>query len=121
MAYFYISGADVATDPMLKAYRWNDLTNTFEEKCTKTMPSEASMTALYHKFSMVNTGQDGIIWSSWATASFGLYNCSSTDQGLTWAWTKDNAAVTIDNSAGALTGASEDLADTAITTATMML
>ena len=63
MAYFYISGADTATDPMLKAYRWNDLTDTFEEKCTKTMPSESSMTSLYHKFSMVNTGEDGIIWS----------------------------------------------------------
>lgn len=43
-----------------------------------------------------------------------MYNCSSTDLGLTWAWTSDNAAVTIDNTASALTGVSEDVTDKVI-------
>lgn len=106
MAYFYISGTTTSSTPKLKAFQWNDLTNEFEEKCSKDMAAEISQ-SLYHKYSMVNTGTDGIIFNAYG-AAMNVYKCVETTG---WAFTEN--AVTVDNAAGALTG---DLEDTTTTT-----
>ncbi len=79
MAYFYLSSADDSVQPLLKAYRWNDLSNEFEEKCSTALTSEAGKTNNYHKYTMVNTGEAGIIWGQQGSGTHALYNCSSTD------------------------------------------
>lgn len=109
LAYFYISPIDSTAVPKLVAYLWNDLTNEFEEKCSQDMTAEGANTSLYHKFSMVNVGDDGVIFSMWGTGTYKLYKCS-----LSGTWSMSEATVTIDNSAGALTGPSEDTSTTTL-------
>lgn len=97
-AYFYISGVDGTSTPKLVAYYWNELSLEFEEKCTKDMDVENSLTNLYHKFTMVNVGDDGIIFNKWTGATFTNYLCGTS------APTFDEATVTYNNDVGALTG-----------------
>jgi len=101
MAYFYVSPADAALDPKLVAYEWNDLTNEFERKCEQTLANEAALQALYHKFSFVSVGDDGVIFSQANSATFKVYKCSDPGPG----WSMTEAAVTIDDAAGAEAGA----------------
>ena len=100
MAYFYLSSSDVTVQPQLKAYQWNDLTNEFEEKCSKSLPAEASLQNLYHKFSMVQVGNDGIIFSQWTTGTFKMYKCA--EAGGIWSYTETTVDIT--NTLNALTG-----------------
>lgn len=109
MAYFYISTIDSTALPKLVAYQWNDLTNEFEEKCSQDLAAEGSTQSLYHKYSMVSVGDDGVIFSQWATGTFKLYKCSNTGS-----WAMSETTVTIDNTALALTGPQEDTTTTTL-------
>jgi len=80
------------------------------------MTSEGSNT-LYHKYSMVGVGDDGIIFNMYGQDAFTNYLCA--DGGSGWAFTSNS--VTIDDTEGALTGAQEDTATTAITNTALTL
>ena len=68
------------------------------------MDAETSNMALYHKFTMVNMGAEGVIFKAWGGATFKLYLCSYSSS--TWSWTE--TTVTIDNPGSvAYTGAQE--------------
>ena len=70
------------------------------------MAAETSNMALYHKFTMVNTGADGVIFKEWGGAAFTLYLCSYNSGTSTWSYTE--TTVTIDNPANvAYTGEQE--------------
>ena len=70
------------------------------------MDPETSNMALYHKFTMVNMGAEGIIFKAWGGAAFNLYLCSYNSGSSTWGWTE--TSVTIDNPANvAYTGEQE--------------
>lgn len=116
MAYFYISGVTTASTPKLVVYQWNDLSNEFEKKCQKDMTVETSQ-SLYHKYTMVNTGADGVIFNQYGQNSFTLYQCSDS----TGSWVLNETPVTFDNAAGALTGPQEDLATTTFDQTAMTL
>ena len=58
---------------------------------------------------MVNVGNDGVIFSLWATGTFKLYKCSNSGS-----WSMSEETVTIDNTAAALTGPSEDVSTTTL-------
>lgn len=80
--YFYISGNYISTDtspstPKLVAYYWNELSLEFEEKCTKDMDQEGS-NSLYHKYTMVSVGDDGIIFAKYGATSFTNYVCGTS-------------------------------------------
>jgi len=64
-AYFYISSIDDSEDSKLVAYYWNELSLEFEEKCSSDMDAETTNTNNYHKYTMVNVGDDGIIFNKW--------------------------------------------------------
>lgn len=106
-AYFYLSGTDAATSvPRLNAYYWNELSLEFELKCEKTdMDTEGSNT-LYHKYTMVSVGDDGIIFSKFTDATMYTYLCDAASGSFT------KTAVQFDNTASALTGDQEDTTTT---------
>jgi len=76
------------------------VTYEFEKKCESDLTIEASQ-ALYHKYSFVSVGDDGVIFHQWASSTFKVYKCA--DPGSGWAMT--DATVTIDNTANAEVGA----------------
>lgn len=119
-AYFYLSNVDSTQPSKLIAYLWNDITNEFEKKCEKAdMTNENTNTALYHKYSMVSVGDDGIIFKMHGESTFYSYLC--TDDGTGTGQTFTIATVTIDNTLVALSGPQEDLSTTAITNSDLTL
>jgi hypothetical protein len=106
MAYFYLSGTESTSVAKLVAYKWNELSNEFELKCTKDIGAESTSTNIYHKFSLVNTGADGVIFIAYGLTTPILYLCDPS------AGTYTETAVTYDNTAVALTGAQEDTSTT---------
>lgn len=79
--YFYLSGNYLSTDaapstPKLVAYYWNELSLEFELKCSLDMDEEGS-NSLYHKYTMVSVGDDGIIFAKYGDTAFKNYKCSS--------------------------------------------
>jgi len=97
-AYFYLSGIASTDTPKLVAYYWNELSLEFEEKCTLDMDTEDTHTNNYHKYTMVNVGDDGIIFNKWTTSTFVNYLCGTS------APTFDTTNVDYDNTVGAYTG-----------------
>jgi len=98
MAYFYLSSHDDSIVAKLVAYQWNDLTLEFEKKCSEDIGAESSLQALYHKFSFVSVGDDGVILSQANTGTFKVYKCDPSTGNMS------NAAVTISHASGAETG-----------------
>ena len=115
LAYFYVSSSDASVAGKLIGYQWNDLMNEFEKKCEATIAAETGLTALYHKFSMVSVGDDGVIFSQWNTGTFKVYKCDPSTG------TMSDDAVTISNTANAEVGAQGTTGNTSITNANLIL
>ena len=79
------------------------------------MTAEGS-NSLYHKYTMISAGDDGIIFNMYGQDNFMRYKCEDSGG---WAFT--SASVTINNDAGVLTGAQEDLSTTTITNTDLTL
>ena len=77
----------------------------FEEKCTKDMDQEGS-NSLYHKYTMVSVGDDGVIFAKYGATSFTNYVCSTSAPSFT------EQTVAFNNDVGALTGEQEDTSAT---------
>ena len=105
LAYFYLSGTETTSSSYLYTYQWNDLTNKFDLVCEKTLSSEDTMHSQYHKYSLINVGDDGVILGRY-DGNFQLYKCNPDDG----TWTTDTT-VTIDNPDGALTHWDKDTDD----------
>lgn len=117
MAYFYLSGTTSTSTAKLVAYKWNILTNEFEEKCSADIGVEGASTNIYHKFSLVNTGADGVVFIAYGLTTPTLYLCSDSSG----SWTMTDTTVTWDNDAAALTGAQEDTSTTSYDEAQIVL
>ena len=99
MAYFYLSGTTSTSKGELVAYKWNELSNEFEQKCSVELLAEGVNTNIYHKFSLVNTGADGVILITYnLTPTPTLYLCDATTGTFT------TSTVNYVNTANALTG-----------------
>ena len=89
MAYFYTSGTNVDKIARLVAYQWSDIQNGFEIKCSKDMSAETSQN-LYHKYTLANLGDDGVLFKENAGSTFYRYLCDPD----TSSWTVDAEAIT---------------------------
>jgi hypothetical protein len=99
MAYFYLSGTTSTSVAKLVAYKWNELSNEFEKKCSKDLIPETTNTNIYHKFSLINTGADGVILITYnLTPTPTLYLCDASTGTYT------ETTVNYVNTAGALIG-----------------
>jgi hypothetical protein len=109
MAYFYTSGTQVDMNAKLLAYEWSDIQNAFELKCSKDMSQETSQ-SLYHKYTMINAGDDGIIFKENGGTDFLRYMCNPD----TKTWDVDATTQTVDLNS-LLCGAASTASVTAMT------